>query len=107
MPEAMHDFGATRVIPDLAEEAKMKEKVPKAIFLTILIESLIYIGVAFAILMGTNWSALNVSAGNYHGLLSGNSPLTGQNPFFVFSSYSGSYFVFIAKGIMAKMDAPP
>ncbi len=105
MPFAMYDFGATRVIPDLAEEAKMKEKVPKAIFLTILIESLIYIGVAFAILMGTNWSALNVSAGNYHGLLSGNSQLTGQNPFFVFSSYSGSYFVFIA-AIVTGLLAP-
>jgi amino acid transporter len=105
MPFAMYDFGATRVIPDLAEEAKLKDKVPKAIFLTIIIESLIYIGVAVAILMGTNWSALGTPVGHFSALTAKGSTLNGQNPFFVFSKDSGSFYVFIA-AVVTGLLAP-
>ncbi len=54
MPFAIYDFGAIRVIPDLAEETHMKDKIPQAIGLVIFLETLIYISVAYTVLMGTN-----------------------------------------------------
>ncbi len=95
MPLAMYDFGATRVIPDLAEETKRPNDVAKAIVFTVVIESLIYIGVAFAIVMGFQWSALSIKPGDFAALTT--SPLLiGLNPFFVFAHRSGFYWIFIA-----------
>lgn len=56
MPLAMYDFGGIRVIPDLAEEAKKPDIIPKAVILTIIFETLIYISVAFAVLLSLNWA---------------------------------------------------
>lgn len=95
MPLAMYDFGATRVIPDLAEESKRPHDVAKAIIFTVVIESLIYIGVAFAIIMGFHWGALGIKPGDFAELTK--SPLLiGLNPFFVFAHRSGFYWIFIA-----------
>ena len=93
MPFAMYDFGAIRVIPDLAEETNMKDKIPKAIGLVIFFETLIYISVAFAVLMATNWSLLGVVPGHFSDLVPA---FNGNNPFFVLSKQSGIFFVFIA-----------
>jgi len=92
MPFAMYDFGAIRVIPDLAEETNMKEKIPRAIGLVIFFETLIYISVAFAVLMGTNWSLLNVLPGHFNQLVPA---FHGDNPFFILGRQTNIY-VFIA-----------
>ncbi len=92
MPFAMYDFGAIRVIPDLAEETNMKDKIPRAIGLVIFLETLIYISVAFAILMGTNWSLLNVLPGHFNQLVPA---FHGDNPFFILGRQT-NMFVFIA-----------
>lgn len=94
MPFAMYDFGSIRVIPDLAEEAKMKDKVPKAIILTVIIESLIYIGIAFAVLMGFHWSTFGVTKGNFLGLY--NAVADKTNPFFTFASNTNVLYILIA-----------
>ncbi|MCL4323066.1 MAG: APC family permease [Candidatus Thermoplasmatota archaeon] len=95
MPLAMYDFGATRVIPDLAEETRHKADVTKAMIFTVIIESLIYIGVAFAIILGFHWSSFGVKPGDFAALTSAHA-LVGLNPFFVFSQRSGFYWIFIA-----------
>lgn len=95
MPLAMYDFGATRVIPDLAEETKHKSDVTKAMIFTVVIESLIYIGVAFAIILGFHWSSFGIKPGDFGALTSAHA-LVGLNPFFVFTKRSGFYWIFIA-----------
>ncbi len=95
MPLAMYDFGATRVIPDLAEETKHKNDVTKAMLFTVIIESLIYIGVAFAIIMGFHWSSFGIKPGDFAALTSAPA-LIGLNPFFVFAHRSGFFWIFIA-----------
>lgn len=62
MPLAMYDFGGIRVIPDLAEEAKRPEIIPKAVILTVIFETLIYISVAFAVLLSLNWATFGTVA---------------------------------------------
>ncbi len=93
MPYAMYDFGAIRVIPDLAEETNMKDKMPRAIGLVIVLETLIYISVAFAVLMGTDWSALGIIPGHFNDLVPA---FHGDNPFFIMGKQSGIMYVFIA-----------
>jgi amino acid transporter len=93
MPFAMYDFGAIRVIPDLAEETNMKEKIPRAIGLVIIFETLIYISVAFAVLMGTHWSLLGIIPGHFDQLTPA---FHGDNPFFILGKQSGVMYVFIA-----------
>lgn len=80
MPYAMYDFGGIRVIPDLAEETNNKSKIPRAIGMVLLFETLIYISVAFAIIMGTNWSLIGVSPGDF---LAVQAAFHGDNPFFI------------------------
>ncbi|WP_276929872.1 APC family permease [Ferroplasma acidiphilum] len=91
MPYAMYDFGAIRVIPDLAEETNNRSKMPRAIGMVLLFETLIYISVAFAITMGTNWSLIGVIPGNFLGV---QAAFHGNNPFFLLSKPFP--FVFIA-----------
>ena len=105
MPLAMYDFGATRVIPDLAEETNHQNDVAKAMIFTVVIESLIYIGVAFAILMGFHWSTLHITPGNFAGLTASNSILSGSNPFFIFAQKSNIEWIFIA-AIVTGFMAP-
>ncbi|SMD31681.1 APC family permease [Picrophilus oshimae] len=93
MPYAMYDFGAIRVIPDLAEETNMKEKIPRAIALVMLFETLIYISVAFAVLMGTKWSALGIIPGHFDDIVTA---FHGDNPFFIMGRQSGFIYIFIA-----------
>lgn len=94
MPFAMYDFGSIRVIPDLAEETKLKEKIPKAIILTVIIESLIYIGIAFAVLMGFHWSTYSISRGDFTGLYNAIADKT--NPFFTFAANTHITYILIA-----------
>ena len=94
MPFAMYDFGSIRVIPDLAEETKLKEKIPKAIIMTVVIESLIYIGIAFAVIMGFHWSTFSISRGNFIGLY--DSVANKTNPFFTFAGNTGILYILIA-----------
>ncbi|MEM0157404.1 MAG: APC family permease [Thermoplasmataceae archaeon] len=94
MPFAMYDFGSIRVIPDLAEETKLKEKIPKAIIMTVVVESLIYISIAFAVLMGFHWSTFNISPGNFLGLYSAVADKT--NPFFTFAGNTNILYILIA-----------
>jgi len=105
MPLAMYDFGATRVIPDLAEETNHQNDVAKAMVFTVVIETLIYIGVAFAILLGFHWSALHITPGNFAGLTASGSVLSGSNPFFIFAQKSGFEWIFIA-AIVTGFMAP-
>jgi amino acid transporter len=93
MPFAMYDFGAIRVIPDLAEETNMRDEIPKAIGLVIFLETLIYISVAFAVLMGTHWSLLGIIPGHFNQLTPA---FHGNNPFFILGKQSGVLYVFIA-----------
>ncbi len=95
MPLAMYDFGATRVIPDLAEETRHTKDLTKAMIFTVIVESLIYVGVAFAVIMGFHWSSFGITPGNFSSL-SSSSALTGLNPFFVFAHRSGFYWIFLA-----------
>lgn len=104
MPLVMYDFGATRVIPDLAEETKHRNDIGKAMIFTVIIESLIYIGVGFAVVFGIHWSKIGITPGNFAGLTSAGSKLVGNNPFFVFAHASGITWIFIAAlvtGILA------
>jgi amino acid transporter len=93
MPFAMYDFGAIRVIPDLAEETHMEHKIPRAIALVMLFETLIYISVAFAVLMGTHWSLLGVTPGDFSALVPS---FHGDNPFYIMGRQSGVMYIFIA-----------
>jgi amino acid transporter len=95
MPLAMYDFGATRVIPDLAEETKHKKDIGKAMIFTVVIESIIYVGVAFAIILGFHWSSFHIAPGDFAALLTTPS-LTGLNPFFIFAKDSNVEWIFIA-----------
>ncbi len=99
MPLAMYDFGGIRVIPDLAEEAKKPEIIPKAVILTVIFETLIYISVAFAVLLSINWSALGFTPGNFSSVTTG-----GVNPFFVFAHSNNLQIIFIIAVIAGLMS---
>ncbi|MCL4438614.1 MAG: APC family permease [Candidatus Thermoplasmatota archaeon] len=93
MPLVMYDFGATRVIPDLAEETKHRGDIGKAMIFTVIIESLIYVGVGFAVVFGFHFASLGIKPGDFSAL---SSHLEGFNPFFVFAHQSGITWVFVA-----------
>lgn len=99
MPLAMYDFGGIRVIPDLAEEAKKPEIIPKAVILTVIFETLIYISVAFAVILSVNWSALGFTPGNWSAVTTG-----GVNPFFVFAHSNNLQIVFIIAVVAGLMS---
>ena len=102
MPLAMYDFGGIRVIPDLAEESKKKEHVTKAVILTVIIETLIYISIAFAVLSSINWGALGITPGNWTAL---ENYSHGTNPFFIFAHSNGLETIFVI-AVIAGLLAP-
>ena len=102
MPLAMYDFGGIRVIPDLAEESKKTSHVTKAVILTVIIETLIYISIAFAVLSSINWGALGITPGNWHALENYSS---GTNPFFIFAHSNGLEAIFII-AVIAGLLSP-
>ena len=102
MPLAMYDFGGIRVIPDMAEEAKKPQIIPKAVILTVIIETLIYISIAFSVLLSVNWHALGITPGDYHALGTYSS---GVNPFFVLAHSNNLEIIFII-AVVAGLLAP-
>ncbi len=102
MPLAMYDFGGIRVIPDLAEESKKKESVTKAVILTVIIETAIYISIAFAVLSSINWGALGIAPGNWKALELYSS---GTNPFFIFAHSNGLEAIFVI-AVIAGLLSP-
>ncbi len=102
MPLAMYDFGGIRVIPDLAEESKKTEHVTKAVILTVIIETLIYISIAFAVLSSINWGALNIAPGDWAAL---ENYSHGTNPFFIFAESNGLMVVFVI-AVIAGLLSP-
>lgn len=101
MPLAMYDFGGIRVIPDMAEEAKKPEMIPKAVIITVILETLIYISVAFAVLLSVNWTALGLAPGDWGALTSYSS---GVNPFFVFAHSNNLEMIFIIAVVAGLMS---
>lgn len=102
MPLAMYDFGGIRVIPDMAEEAKKPQYVTKAVILTVIIETAIYISIALAVLSSINWGALGVTPGHFFGLYKYSS---GENPFFVFAHTNGLGAIFVI-AVIAGLLSP-
>lgn len=107
MPITMYDFGGIRVIPDLAGETKKseiekKDAIVKAVALTVLFETLIYISIAVAILSSINWSALGITPGDYKALQGSTG---GNNPFFILAHSNGLAVVFIF-AVIAGLMAP-
>lgn len=102
MPLAMYDFGGIRVIPDLAEETKKKDDVTKAVILTVIIETLIYISIAFAVLSSINWGALGIAPGHWAAL---ENYSHGTNPFFIFSHDANLEVIFII-AVIAGLLSP-
>ena len=100
MPYAMYDFGAIRVIPDLAEESNMAEKIPKAIGYVILLETLVYLSVVISVILGTDWSLLGIILGHFNALVSS---FHGDNPYFILSKDTGVEYVFIAAVITGDL----
>ncbi len=101
MPLAMYDFGGIRVIPDLAEEAKKPEIISRAVILTVIFETMIYISVAIAVIFSVNWSALGIVPGNWGALMNYSS---GVNPFFVFAHSNNLDIVFIIAVVAGLMS---
>ncbi|MCL5440891.1 MAG: APC family permease [Candidatus Marsarchaeota archaeon] len=86
IPLAMFAFGGIRVIPDYAEEVKDKKILPKAIMLTVIGQTIIYILFSIAFIGGIKWSNLNLAVGDWAGL----GKLVG-NPFIIFASGFSSH----------------
>lgn len=68
IPLAMFSFGGIRVIPDYAEEVKDPSSMPRAIILTVLGQTFIYIIFSIAFIGGINWTALNFEPGSWKSL---------------------------------------
>jgi len=107
MPLTMYDFGGIRVIPDLAGETRKNEvekndAIVKAVGLTVLFETLIYISIAVAILASINWHALGLTPGDYAGL---KGAMHGDNPFFILAHSNGLGIIFIF-AVIAGLMAP-
>ncbi len=103
MPYAMYNFGAIRVIPDLAEESNMADKIPKAIGYVILLETLVYLSVVIGVILGTDWSLLGIIPGHFNAIVPS---FHGDNPYFILSKDTGVEYVFIAAvitGILAPI----
>ncbi|AFZ69955.1 gamma-aminobutyrate permease-like transporter [Caldisphaera lagunensis DSM 15908] len=81
IPLAMFAYGGIRVIPDFAEEVKDKSFLGKAILLTVLGQTIIYILFSIVFIGGLNWSALGIKFGDWSSV----SSLPG-NPFIDISS---------------------
>ncbi len=106
MPLTMYDFGGIRVIPDLAGETKKdqiekKDVIVKAVGLTVLFETLIYISIAVAIISSVNWSALGIAPGNWAAL---KASTHGNNPFFVLAHANGLTLIFVFAVIAGLMS---
>jgi len=65
IPLAMFAFGGIRVIPDYAEETKVRHKLAAAIIVTVIGQTLIYVLFSIAFVGGINWSAVSLSPGNW------------------------------------------
>ncbi len=102
MPYAMYDFGAIRVIPDLAEETNMVDKIPKAIGYVILLETLVYLSVIIGVVLGMDWSLLGVIPGHFNAIVPA---FHGDNPYFILSKDTGVEYVFLA-AIITGVIAP-
>jgi amino acid transporter len=61
----MFAFGGIRVIPDYAEETKVRHKLAAAIIVTVIGQTLIYVLFSIAFVGGINWSAVSLSPGNW------------------------------------------
>lgn len=75
IPLAMFAFGGIRVIPDYAEETKVRNKLAAAIIITVIGQTLIYVLFAVAFVGGINWSTISLAPGNWTAVtnaLSGN-----------------------------------
>ncbi len=102
MPLAMYDFGGIRVIPDLAEESKKTEHVTRAVILTVIIETAIYISIAFAVLSSINWGALHIAPGDWAAL---ENYSHGTNPFFIFAESNSLEIIFVV-AVIAGLLSP-
>ncbi len=66
IPLAMFAFGGIRVLPDYAEEAANRKKLPKAIILVVIGQLLIYLLYDFVFVTGINWGSLGIKTkGNW------------------------------------------
>ncbi len=115
MPLTMYDFGGIRVIPDLAGETKKseiekKDAIVKAVALTVIFETLIYISIAVAIISSINWSHLYyVTKSGAHVYLQPGQwsllkkSMLGDNPFFILAQSNGLIILFIFAAIAGLM----
>ena len=90
IPLAMFAFGGIRVLPDYAEEAANKKKLPKAIIVVVIGQLLIYLLYDFVFVTGIDWHRLGIKT-------AGNWPAVGQivgNPFIAMAnSYNVSWLL--------------
>jgi len=68
VPIAMFAFGAIRVIPDFAEEAKDAKTVKLGIVLTLGVQFLIYVLFSIALVAGLSWGTLSTKVGAWTAL---------------------------------------
>lgn len=90
IPIAMFAFGGIRVIPDYAEETKNYSILGKAVMLTVLGQSLIYVLFAVVFVGALDWRGLGIAPGNWTAI----------------SSLPGNPFVDIAKAEGASALIP-
>lgn len=65
IPLAMFAYGGIRVIPDFAEELKDKSFLGKAILLTVLGQTIVYILFSVIFIGGIKWNSLGITPGNW------------------------------------------
>ncbi len=117
MPLTMYDFGGIRVIPDLAGETKKDEiekrdVIVKAVGLTVLFETLIYISIAVAVISSVNWSNLYyipTGTSTHVPLATGDwahlkAAMLGNNPFFMLANSNGLAVVFVFAVVAGLMS---
>lgn len=83
IPLGMFAFGSLRVIPDYSEEVKDTKVISKAILLSLLGQTLLYILFGAALVAGLNWHDVKITAGHWAGLTS----IPG-NPFLFMAGHS-------------------
>jgi amino acid transporter len=81
IPLAMFAFGGIRVIPDYAEEVRRPQIIGKAILLSVLGQTVIYVLLSIGFLTALNWTQLKIHPGSWGGI----SAIAG-NPFLVIAS---------------------